>query len=162
MTAVDIPLITARPSFLTHHADAAQFQNKLAAQQRGEMECLVGYYQDVVAGYVYIKWRSEYPPFAAEGIPEIKDLRVLPEFRRRGIATALVSEAERRIFSRSSVAGIAVGLYSDYGPAQRMYVRRGYIPDGRGLMHTNNRPVPPGHDVFVDDDLILYLTKARP
>jgi len=28
--------------------------------------------------------------------------------------------------------GITVGLFDDYGPAQRLYARRGYIPDGRG------------------------------
>jgi GNAT superfamily N-acetyltransferase len=85
---------------------------------------------------------------------------VLAEFRRRGIATALMDEAEERIFKKSTVAGIGVGLYAGYGPAQRMYILRGYVPDGRGLVH-KNEPVSPGHDVFVDDDLLLYFVKER-
>jgi hypothetical protein len=53
-----------------------------------------------------------------------------------------------------------VGVYSDYGPAQRMYAKRGYIPDGMGLFH-KGQPVKPGRDVFVDDDLVLYLVKEQ-
>jgi GNAT superfamily N-acetyltransferase len=111
-----------------------------------------------VTGFVTIKWQSVYPPFIEAGIPEINDLRILAAYRRRGVAAALMDEAEKRIFERSKVVGLGVGLYADYGAAQRMYVRRGYVPDDRGLMY-NNRPVPPGHDVFVDDDLVLYFTK---
>jgi GNAT superfamily N-acetyltransferase len=139
---------------------ASHFEKMLTAQDKGEIVFLVVHSGNAIAGFVYIKWQADYPPFAGKGIPEIRDLRVLPEFRRRGVATALVDEAERRIFVRSSIAGIGVGLYADYGPAQRMYILRGYVPDGRGLMY-NNRPVNPGHDVFVDDELILFFTKER-
>jgi GNAT superfamily N-acetyltransferase len=156
----DIPLITAKPSFLTFNAPAAYFEKLLAEQKRGEIEFLVARYDGIIAGFVYVHWRADYPPFAEKGIPDIKDLRVLPEFRRHGIATALLNEAEKRIFERSSVAGIGVGLYADYGPAQRMYALRGYVPDGRGITY-KEQSVKPGRDVFVDDDLLLYLTKER-
>jgi GNAT superfamily N-acetyltransferase len=136
------------------------YQGLLTAQKRGERVFLVAFYREKVAGFVTIKWKSEYPPFAEKGIPEINDLRVLAEYRRRGIATALMVEAEKRIFKKSKQAGLGVGLYADYGPAQRMYVRRGYVPDGRGLMY-HNHPVNPGRDVFVDDELLLFFTKER-
>jgi hypothetical protein len=71
-----------------------------------------------------------------------------------------MDEAEKRIFERAETVGLGVGLYADYGNAQRLYVLRGYIPDGRGLTH-QNQPVKPGNDVFVDDDLVLYFTKER-
>ena len=51
-------------------------------------------------------------------------------------------------------------MYADYGPAQRMYIKRGYVPDGLGLYY-KNQPVTPGKNVFVDDDLALYLVKKR-
>ena len=57
--------------------------------------------------------------------------------------------------------GIGFGVYADYGPAQRLYVRRGYVPDGNGL-YRGTEPVQPGTDVFVDDGLVLYLVKTRP
>ena len=65
---------------------------------------------------------------------------------------------EERIAARSRVAGIGVGMTADYGAAQRLYVRRGYVPDGRGLM-TGGRPVAFGESVPVDDDLVLYFTR---
>jgi ribosomal protein S18 acetylase RimI-like enzyme len=156
----DIPRITAVPSFLNFHAPPSYFEKKLTAQKKGEIDFLVAYSDKDIAGFVYVKWRADYPPFAEKSIPEIRDLRVLPEFRRRGIATALLDEAEKRIFKKYKTAGIGVGLYADYGPAQRMYILRGYLPDGRGLMY-RNRPVEPGRDVLVDDDLLMFFTKER-
>jgi hypothetical protein len=57
------------------------------------------------------------------------------------------------------VAGIGVGLFASYGSAQRLYVRRGYIPDGRGIAR-RGETIEPGASVVVDDDLVLYFTKT--
>lgn len=137
------------------------FKDLLTAQEKGTRVVLVALHKNDVTGHVTIKWQSEYPSFAEKGIPEINDLWVLREYRRQGVAAALVDEAERIIFQRSRLAGIGVGMYADYGPAQQMYVRRGYVPDGNGLYH-GKQPVMPGYDVFVDDDLVLYSVKERP
>ena len=66
--------------------------------------------------------------------------------------------AEARIAELSSVAGIGVGMSADYGPGQRLYALRGYVPDGHGLM-SHLKPVEHGAQVPVDHDLTLYLTK---
>ena len=51
-------------------------------------------------------------------------------------------------------------MTANYGAAQIMYVKRGYVPDGRGLA-THHRPVRYyGESVFVDDDLVLYFTRT--
>jgi len=160
LEAPDIPLLTSPLSFLNSNTTASYFNDLLAEHDSGKRVVLVAYADDTLAGFVTIKWQSDYPHFAEKGVPEINDLRVLPDFRRRGIAKALVGEAERRIFERSPVAGIGVGMYADYGPAQRMYIQRGYVPDGMGLYH-GKQPVVPGQDVPVDDDLVLYFTKER-
>ena len=97
--------------------------------------------------------------FAEALVPETNDFNVLPTVRRGGIGAALMDEAERVIAARSAIAGIGVGMTADYGAAQRLYVRRGYLPDGRGLM-THERPVITGKSVLVDDDLVLYFTKC--
>jgi hypothetical protein len=39
-----------------------------------------------------------------------------------------------------------------------MYVKRGYVPDGRGITY-DGRVVEPGEQVRVDDSLTLQLTK---
>lgn len=130
----------------------------LAEQDEGVRTVLVAVAGEEICGYGTVCWEPDYPPFVAAGIPEIQDLNVLPRFRRRGIATRLMDEAERRIGERGVVAGIGVGLYDDYGPAQRMYVLRGYVPDGRGAAH-RNLPVHGGVLVPADDDLAIHLTK---
>jgi GNAT superfamily N-acetyltransferase len=138
--------------------DVMQFERYLAEQEAGTRVALFAFVNGVFTGYLNVLWQSAYPPFATAGIPEINDFNVLPSFRRQGIGTALMDEAERVIATRSSVAGIGAGMTQDYGNAQRLYVRRGYVPDGRGLM-THERPVEYGQSVVVDDDLVLYFTK---
>ncbi|MFC2071015.1 GNAT family N-acetyltransferase [Chloroflexota bacterium] len=139
---------------------ASLYLRYLVEQQRGERTVLAAYADSDFTGYVTIKWQSDYPPFTEKEIPEINDLRVLPDFRRRGIATALVDRAEELIFERSDISGIGVGLYADYGAAQCMYILRGYVPDGLGIFYKGQH-VKPGQKVPVDDDLILYLMKAH-
>lgn len=110
------------------------------------------------AGYVTILWQSEYTPFKQHDIPEIVDLNVLIRFRNQGIAGSLLQEAENRISFVSPVAGIGVGLMHDYGNAQRLYVKRGYIPDGRGIW-ARGKQLNYGDTVILDDDVVLYFTK---
>jgi hypothetical protein len=54
--------------------------------------------------------------------------------------------------------GITVGLFDEYGPAQRLYGRRGYVPRWRGAC-LGQRPLSKGMQVTMDDDLIIWLTK---
>jgi GNAT superfamily N-acetyltransferase len=133
----------------------SQYEKYLAEQRAGERDVLVATVDDTFVGYVTVRWESPY--FGA--IPEIQDFNVLPSYRRRGIGSGLMDAAEARVAERSAVVGIGVGLYVDYGTAQRMYVRRGYIPDGRGLMY-DNQPVPPGETVRNDDGANLMFTKS--
>ena len=87
---------------------------------------------------------------------------MLPDLRRRGIGSRLLDAAEELIAARwplaASLARIGVGLDPDYGAAQRLYVERGYVPDGRGLAW-RGQPVAYGQSVTVDDDLALYFTR---
>ena len=137
---------------------AEQYLRYLAEQERGVRNVLVGRLGEHFVGYLTIRWSPDYPPFAREQIPEIQDLNVLPPHRRRGIATTLLDHAEELVSARSPVVGIGVGMDPDYGPAQRLYVRRGYVPDGRGLWY-RDRPVRYGDDARIDDDLVLHLVK---
>ena len=116
------------------------------------------HYERATVGALLATIDADYPGFRDAGIPEIQDLNVRRDYRRRGIGSALLDEAERRISQRAEGAGIAFGLYADYGAAQRLYVKRGYVPDGRGL-HYRVNPVVAGETYRVDDDLLLYLVK---
>ena len=135
-----------------------QYLAYLADALAGQRAVLVAEIDCLFAGYVTIVWQSDYAPFRAAQIPEIVDLNVLIKHQRRGVATALLDEAEKRIAQRSPQIGIGVGLTADYGPAQIVYALRGYIPDGRGIA-SHAQPVLPGAIVVADDGLVLYLTK---
>ena len=152
------PIVSAFREIGWSNKRPAQYQRYLSEQDQGRRTVLVALVGGEFAGYLTIDWIPVYPPFRQGGIPEITDFNVLPPLRRRGIGTRLMDEAERRIAERSPVAGIGSGLTPDYGAAQRMYVMRGYVPDGMG-MRSNDRYVKHGDRVTVDDGLVLYLTK---
>jgi GNAT superfamily N-acetyltransferase len=137
----------------------SQYEHYLSEQQEGIRTVFVAFVAGDFAGYVTVNWNPTYPPFRTGGVPEIQDFNVLPRFRRQGVGTSLMDEAERKVSERSRVAGIGVGMPPDYGVAQRLYVLRGYVPDGKGLAR-DGLPVRQGDEITVNDGLVLYLTKT--
>jgi GNAT superfamily N-acetyltransferase len=119
---------------------------------------LIAEIEGQIAGYITVVWASDYPPFREAGIPEITDFNVLKKFQRCHIGTALMDVAEARIRQSVPIAGIGVCLTADYGPALILYVRRGYIPDGKGAFQ-EGKFLRYGDRAIVNDDLSIYLTK---
>jgi len=113
---------------------------------------------DKLAGYVILAPAAEAGPFFAKGIPEIRDFSVLKIYQRQGIGSEMMCAVETLAKESCNYVSLAVGLYADYGTAQRMYVKRGYVPDGSGIWHFGKQ-VPPGQTVVNDDDLLLYFSK---
>ena len=109
-------------------------------------------------GCCHLLFNSDYPFFRDNRIPEINNLNVFPEYRRKKIASTIFDELEAIVSTLSRYIGLGVGLYKDYGNAQRMYTSRGYVMDGNGMTYKNVQ-VEPGKSVMVDDDLIIYLIK---
>jgi GNAT superfamily N-acetyltransferase len=136
----------------------SQYLRYLRESKEGLRVVLLAEYDGQFAGYLTIVWESTYPPFRTEGIPEIVDFNVLQKYRRLGVGRMLMDEAERRMAERSPIAGIGVGVTADYGAAQVLYVKRGYVPDGRGLFQ-NGQHVRPGEQVRADDSLVLYFAR---
>ena len=137
----------------------SQFEQYFREHKGGARTALVARAGGTFAGYVTLLWRSAYPAFAEKDIPEISDLNVLPHYRCRGIGSQLMDTAERLVATRSPVVGIGVGLHEDYGAAQRLYVQRGYVPNGRGITARGSQ-VLFGDRIVADDDLVLWFTKA--
>lgn len=122
------------------------------------MVVLVARGNEHLLGFLKVVWNSEYAPFREAGIPEINDLVVAPPNRRQGIASRLMDEAEAIIRTRSSTAGIGVGLHPGYAAAQRMHVLRGYVPDGNPLTY-RDQFVHERQQMTLDDDLVMHLVK---
>lgn len=135
-----------------------QYRRYLQEQQAGTRTCFVAIVDGRFAGYVTLNWRPAYAGFAARNIPEIQDLNVLAMFRKKHIATRLLDRAEAEAAQHSAVVGIGVGLHPGYNAAQQLYVKRGYIPDGRGITYRDHF-VEEGAQVRLDDDLVMHLTK---
>ena len=126
-------------------------------QASGDREVLVAEIDGAVAGYVTILPSAKHGPFA-EVYPELSDFNVFEPFRNQGIGNQLLEEAEKRVKFVSSKVTLGVGLHLGYGPAQRLYIRRGYIPDGTGVWY-RNKPLEMGASCQNDNDLVLYLSK---
>lgn len=126
-------------------------------QKSGEREVLVAEIDGAVAGYVTILPSAKHGPFA-EVYPELSDFNVFEPFRNQGIGNQLLEEAEKRVKFVSSKVTLGVGLHLGYGPAQRLYIRRGYIPDGTGVWY-RNQPLEMNATSQNNDDLVLYLIK---
>ena len=137
---------------------AEQFVRYAAEAENGTRTSWVATVNGEMAGYVTLLWDSDYPGIAGLGIPEIRDLNVLPQFRRRGIASALLDRAEGAAARRSAVVAIGVGLHPGYNAAQVLYVKGGYIPDGLGVTY-GDRFVQEGESLPFDDSLVLHFTK---
>ena len=137
---------------------AAQFNRYFREQETGHRTVLVAEWEGTVAGYVTILWESGDPLFSSRGIPEIKDFNVLAKCRRKGLGSTLMDAAEAIVAKRSPVVGLGVGLHPGYGSAQHLYVRRGYVPDGAGVV-VEGTAVPEGSEIRLDDDPMLRMTK---
>ncbi|WP_406242583.1 GNAT family N-acetyltransferase [Tissierella carlieri] len=123
-----------------------------------ERVTFIAFIDNEIAGYVNILYKSSYLHFLEKNIPEINDLVVISKYRRKGIGKMLIDKCEKFASNKYDYIGLGVELYKDYGSAQRLYTKNGYVLDGNGLVY-NNAEVKPGRDVLVDDDLLLYLYK---
>ena len=143
----------------TRARESGYFERCFAEHQSGTRRLYIADCGGAPAGYAHLVFTPGYRLFRKMNIPEIQDLFVAPDFRRQGIGAALVAHCEAAAKLRGYTGiGIGVGLYRDYGAAQRLYVRRGYLPDGAGVVYENEQ-VTPGEMRAVDDFLCLKLVK---
>jgi ribosomal protein S18 acetylase RimI-like enzyme len=98
-------------------------------------------------------------PFSGKGFPGIVDLGVLEKYRRKGIGSKLMDAAEEIAGQYADTVWLGVGLHSGYGSAQRMYVKRGYVPDGTGVWYRDKPCAQYETEIANDDDLVLFLSK---
>ncbi len=136
---------------------------KYCAEQKANIRtvCIVKV-QDEFVGYGSLLNISEYSNFKDEGIPEIHDVWVSEKHRGNGIGKRLVQYLEGLAQQENhKQIGIGVGLYKDYGRAQRLYVHLGYVPDGHGVTY-KYKIIVPGDPYPIDDDLVIWLKKDLP
>jgi GNAT superfamily N-acetyltransferase len=156
----EVILRRLQPSDSAAFQSSTTFQRYMAEAQTGIRSVHVAVCDGEVAGYVTLLWEAEDPAFRELKVPEISDLRVNGRFRCKGIGSALLDRVEAEAASRSTRIGLNVGLHSGYGAAQRIYVRRGYVPDGAGIV-VEGKVVPEGATIRLDDDPIVTLRMTK-
>ena len=140
------------------NASIEKYLKRLEDQQTGKAISLVAEYSGKPVGYINIYPNSTWGAFGGKNYPEIVDFGVLEKYRKQGIGAVLMDIAEEIAATYADIVYLGVGLHSGYGSAQRMYVKRGYIPDGSGVWYQDKICNPYGECVN-DDDLVLYFSK---
>lgn len=135
-----------------------KYDKRIADHAAHKSISMVAEYEGNTAGYINVYPNAPWGPFGGSGWCEIVDFGVLEKYRRRGIGSALMDCAEKIAGAFADTVYLAVGLHEGYGSAQRMYCRRGYIPDGSGVWY-HNAPAEAYGQVCNDDELNLYFTK---
>jgi GNAT superfamily N-acetyltransferase len=140
------------------HKPAEQYEAYLGKQNAGLHRVVVAEVDGHAVGYAILAPQADHGPHAGKGYPEIRDFNVLIPFQGKGIGGLLMDVLEGLAAQTSKVVTLGVGMHSGYGSAQRMYVKRGYVPDGSGVWYQDTL-LPQEAPCRNDDDLVLYLSK---
>ncbi|MGB1077310.1 MAG: GNAT family N-acetyltransferase [Bdellovibrionales bacterium] len=116
-------------------------------------------FDDQPAGFCMLNFEPAYAPFQKFDIPEMQDLNTHPDFRRRGVGGALIARCESVAKEYGATQlGLGVGLHAGYGNAHRLYVHKGFVPDGQGAVY-DAVGVRANDMLPLDDDLCLMMVK---
>ena len=140
------------------HPSLESYQKRYYERNDDIMVSLVAEFKGKVAGYINLIWNPTDGAFAGMGIPEVYDFGVFEKYRRHGIGNVMMDVVEDLAKSKCDKICLGVGVANAYGSAQRMYVKRGYIPDGTGVWY-QNKVCPQYTPCNNDDDLVLFLLK---
>lgn len=140
------------------HRDLALFERYFKEQSDDQRFVVVAEVAGELAGYATLMRKALHGPFAKLNLPEINDFNVFEAFQRNGIGNLILEKCEDIASTFSKTITIGVGMHPGYGPAQRLYVKRGYIPDGSGLWF-EDKVLPMNAICKNNDSLALYLSK---
>ena len=140
------------------HPQMEIYEDYFRDQEEGKRLVFVPEYEGKVAGICTLLLAPKEGPFAGKGWPEINDFTVFFHLHKKGIGNKLLDVVEAEAAKISDHVYLAVGVHSGYGPAQRIYVKRGYIPDGSGVWY-QGKQLDQYAPCVNDDDLLLFLSK---
>ena len=121
----------------------------------GAQTYLVAWEGDEPVGHAHVAWKG-----TKLGVPEIQDVYVLPEHRRRGVASALNAAVERLAAERGHDR-ISLSYGIDNLAARRVYARLGYEDAGISPHRMQETITIRGEPVEIDDTLIYLVKQLR-
>lgn len=140
------------------HPSLETYTNYFKEQTENKRKVFIAEYKGDVAGLCTLVLEPTEGPFAQTGYPEIVDFTVFFHLHKKGIGSKLLDVVESEAEKFADTVYLAVGLHSGYGAAQKIYAKRGYIPDGSGVWYQGKQleQYAPCHN---DDDLLLFMSK---
>jgi ribosomal protein S18 acetylase RimI-like enzyme len=115
----------------------------------------VAWDEDDPVGHAHVAWSG-----AKLGVPEIQDVYIEPDRRRRGVASALSRGIEREAIRRGH-RRISLGVGIANNAARRLYERLGFVDAGIAPERVQGTITIRGKPVEIDDTL-FYLVKDLP
>ena len=135
------------------------YERYLNWQREGECTFLIALLNGEIAGYVFVLYQDRWGSMADARQPGLADLNVFPWNRRCGVGNALLEKAEEIAASYGDSLHLDVHVTATAGQAHRLYFRRGYLPDGRGIYHKYKQYDNAMGEVN-PEDLTLLLIKS--
>jgi len=158
------PALRRLTANMGRNLEAHYFEECLVREAAGERDFYIGQQEgsEEIAGYVMLVREPRYQPFRRMNIPEIQDLSVSPDLRQQGIGSQLVTFCEDIVQKEGfSMIGLAVGLHARFAPAQRLYLNRGYLPDGNGAIY-DCQPMGFAEMKPLDDNFVWKMIREFP
>ena len=159
MEEADAQILTDEYTAQGWHSDVDYYLMRIREQAEGKCVALTAEFQGHPAGNEFLYLKANEGLFKGTNWPIIVDFNVLKKYQRKGIGSRMMDVAEQLAGQYADTVCLGVGLSREYGTAQRMYVRRGYIPDGSGVWYQDKQCVQYETVCTVDDDLVLYMAK---
>lgn len=155
----DIPALKELTQSGHHIIEPNYFETAFQEQNDSKRIVFLAFVSDVLVGYTHLNFYPQYSAFQKFKIPEIQDIFIHPDLRRQGLGAHLINACEKEAMTQGHTEiGIGVGVLSNFGPAQRLYHRMGYIPDGNGAVF-ERQPIQQGDIRPIDDRICLMLVK---
>lgn len=133
------------------------YKSYIEETEKGQCDYVAIYCEGNIAGFAKLDWKSSYEDFEELGIPEIKGLHVLEDYRGKGFSNCLMDKLEKMAAAKSNYCAIGVGLAESYITTQTLLQERGYEPDGRGVFYIEPEAIQ--DELEVDDYQALMMIK---
>jgi len=133
--------------------NSVEYARRLAAQRRGELIQLVAWSEGVPVGRAHVLFAGHEvwsESAEREGCPEVRDVDVADQHRRRRIALVLMAALETAVRDGGGDRiGLGVSLEADGAPARSLYRALGYRAAHGPMitsvtLDTDRGPVPVG------------------
>ncbi len=148
-------------SFATILRDRAFFDEHFERQRNDHGELFLGWLGPRPAGVVYLWLEQAEEQLIRDHLPDvplIMHLEVHQDLRRKGVGTALVRAAERRLLEKGRYQ-VALAVRTDNHDAARLYKHLGYRDWGHGEVICLARMTSPDGTVLIEEEVCYVLVR---